>query len=100
VEALRSLALMLRRSRSYEQAAGCWRQILDVRACPRHIAREASAALAIHHEHRVRDLAAAKDFALRSLEHGTHPGWHDAVRHRVARLERKMSVFSQGALLD
>jgi uncharacterized protein YprB with RNaseH-like and TPR domain len=98
VEALRSLALMLRRSRSYDQAAARWRQILDVRECPRHIAREASAALAIHHEHRVRDLAAAKGFALRSLEHGTHQGWHDAVRHRVARLERKMSLFHQGVL--
>ena len=99
VEALRSLALMLRRSRSYDRAAGCWRQILDVRGCPGHIAREANAALAIHHEHRRRDLAAAKDFALRSLEHATHPGWHDAVRHRVARLERKMSRFEPGALL-
>lgn len=90
VEALRSLALMLRRSRSYDHAAGCWRQILDARECPRHIAREASAALAIHHEHRVRDLAAAKTFALRSLEHGTPPRWHDAVRHRVARIDRKL----------
>ncbi len=87
---------MLRRSRAYDQAAGCWRQILDIRACPRPIAREANAALAIHHEHRLRDLAAAKDFALRSLEHGTHQGWQDAVRHRVARLERKMSFFERG----
>jgi uncharacterized protein YprB with RNaseH-like and TPR domain len=90
IDALRSLALMLRRSRSYDHAAGCWRQILDARECPRHIAREASAALAIHHEHRVRDLAAAKAFALRSLEHGTPPRWHDAVRHRVARIDRKL----------
>ncbi|MEO8257442.1 MAG: ribonuclease H-like domain-containing protein [Acidobacteriota bacterium] len=100
VEALRSLALMLRRGRAHDQAAGCWRQILNTRGCPGQIAREANAALAIHHEHRVRDLAAAKDFALRSLEHGTRQGWHDAVRHRVARLERKMSRFQRGALLD
>ena len=100
VDALRSLALMLRRSRSYDEAAGCWRQILDVGSCPGHIAREANAALAIHHEHRRRDLAAAKDFALRSLEHATHPAWHDAVRHRVARLERKMISFEPGPLLE
>jgi uncharacterized protein YprB with RNaseH-like and TPR domain len=101
VEALRSLALLLRRSRAYDQAAGCWREILDVRACPRHIAREASAALAIHHEHRVRDLPAAKDFALRSLEHGTHQGWHDAVRHRVARIDRKLDrLTSEGSRLQ
>jgi hypothetical protein len=90
IEALRSLALMLRRSRSYDLAAGCWRQVLDLRDCPRHVAREATAALAIHHEHRVRDLAAARVFALRSLDHATHPGWHEAVRHRVARIERKL----------
>jgi uncharacterized protein YprB with RNaseH-like and TPR domain len=100
VEALRSLATMLRRSRAYVEAAGCWRQILDLPACPRPIAREANAALAIHHEHRLRDLAAAKDFALRSLEHGAHQGWQNAVRHRVARLERKMRFFERGALLD
>ena len=99
-EALRSLALMFRRGRAHDQAAGCWRQILDIRTCPQPIAREANAALAIHHEHRLRDLAAAKDFALRSLEHGTRPGWQDAVRHRLARLERKMRVFERGTLLD
>jgi hypothetical protein len=53
----------------------------------------------IHHEHRVRDLAAAKAFALRSLEHGTPRGWHDAVRHQwQARAEDEH--LQRGSLLD
>ena len=90
VEALRSLALSARRSRRYHDAAAQWRQLLELPACPNAIRREATEALAIHHEHRERDLAAAKMFALKSLEAGPEAAWGDAVRHRLARIERKM----------
>jgi uncharacterized protein len=90
VESLRALAIALRRARRFEEAAGCWRRLLEEPSCPPPCAREANEALAIHHEHRVRDLAAAKAFALRSLEHGPPPAWHHAVQHRVARIERRM----------
>jgi len=100
IAALRALALALRRARQYEEAAGCWRQLLDARGCPRHIAREATEALAIHHEHRVRDFAAAKTFALRSLENGMPPASHDAARHRLARIERKMASGRRPGLLS
>jgi len=92
VDGLRALALALRRARQYEEAANCWQQLLEVRGCPPHIAREATDALAIHHEHRKRDLAAAKLFALRSLETGTDPARSDAARHRLARLDRKIAL--------
>jgi uncharacterized protein len=92
VDALRALALAWRRARQFDEAAACWQRLLDVRGCPPHIAREATDALAIHHEHRKRDLAAAKMFALRSLETGTHPARTDAARHRLARLDRKMGL--------
>ncbi len=92
IEALRSLALQWRRARQFAEAAACWRALLDVRGCPAHIVREATEALAIHHEHRVRDLTTAKMFALRSLESGTNAARSDAVRHRLARLERKMTI--------
>jgi uncharacterized protein YprB with RNaseH-like and TPR domain len=95
VEALRSLALARRRSRAYDEAAGYWRQLLDVRGCPRHVAREASEALAIHHEHRVRDLETAKAFALRGLEDGAKPAWNEAVRHRLDRIDRKIGSLSE-----
>jgi len=90
VEALRALALIARRDRRFADAAERWTQVLRVQGCPTHIAREATEALAIHHEHRERDLAAAKRFALLSLEAGSEAAWGDAVRHRLARIERKM----------
>jgi hypothetical protein len=97
LDALRALAIMARRARQYEDAAGLWRQLLDLPECPPPIAREATEALAVHHEHRVRDLAAAKTFAVRlsNLEHRLRPAWTDAVRHRLARIERKLATARQ-----
>jgi len=92
LESLRALALAWRRVREFDQAATCWRQILDTRGCPPQLHREAAEALAIHHEHRVRDLDAAKAFALRSLVEEPRPAWTQAVQHRLARLDRKMNV--------
>ena len=94
VDALRALALACRRARRHEEAASCWRELVEMRGCPAPIAREATEALAIHHEHRLRDLATAKAFALRSLETGTGLGWTNAARYRLARLERKMALES------
>lgn len=91
VDALRALALAARRQRRYEAAAAHWQQLLDLPRCPREVTREAMEALAIHHEHRVRDLAAAKLFALKSLDEGSDAAWGDAVRHRLKRIERKIS---------
>ena len=89
-EALRSLAVGARRARRFTAAAEWWRQLLEVPGCPAQLRRDATEALAIHHEHRDRDLTAAKMFALKSLESGTATAWGDAVRHRLARIERKM----------
>ena len=100
IDALRALALTLRRGRQYDEAAGCWRQLLDVCGCPRHIAREATAALAIHHEHRARDLAAARAFAIQSLESGAPSAWNQAVQHRLARIERKMATARRPGFLS
>jgi uncharacterized protein YprB with RNaseH-like and TPR domain len=104
IESLRALALAWRRARQHEHAASCWRALLAAPACPRNVAREATDALAIHHEHRLRDLAAAKVFALRSLECGVHPASHAAVRHRLARIQRKIdqrsTVNSQRSLTE
>jgi len=101
IEALRALALAWRRARRFDAAADCWRQLLEERGCSPTIAREATEALAIHHEHRVRDLAAAKAFALRTLEADVRPSWTQAARHRLARIERKLGgVEKSGSLLD
>ena len=74
--------------------------MIEIPGCPPHVIREATEALAIHHEHRARDLPAARAFALQSLtavadaDTPTHAR-DRAVRHRLARLERKMDK-SQG----
>ena len=97
IEALRALALAWRRVRQFDRAAHAWAQLLETRGCPPNIAREATEALAIHHEHRVRDLAAARAFALRGLDADSRPEqstWVRAVHHRVARLDRKLTAAS------
>jgi uncharacterized protein YprB with RNaseH-like and TPR domain len=93
LDGLRSLALLFRRTRRFEEAADCWRSLAEVPGCPAHLEREAAEALAIHHEHRKRDFEAARTFALRSLENGEgNPRkWTEAVHHRLARLEKKLS---------
>ena len=92
IEALRRLALACRRARLFEEAAACWSELVEIRGCPPLVEREATAALAIHSEHRRRDLDAAKAFALRTLEIDPGPVWEAAARHRLARLDRKITL--------
>jgi hypothetical protein len=98
VIALRSLALLERKARAYEEAAGCWERLLEVPSCPPHMACEALEALAIYHEHRRRDIATARAFALRSLRREARQTWNDAVRHRLVRLERKLERATEPPL--
>jgi uncharacterized protein YprB with RNaseH-like and TPR domain len=93
IDALRALALACRRARQHEQAARLWSELVETRGCPPAVVREATEALAIHHEHRVRDLVSAKRFALGSLAAltgGPRPSLAEAMRHRLARIERKI----------
>ncbi len=99
VDALRALAVAWRRVRRHDDAARCWRRLLD-RNCPAPVAREATQALAIYHEHRLRDLKQARMFALQSLESGAGEAWRDAARHRLSRIDRKMTGAAGRAALD
>jgi hypothetical protein len=40
----------------------------------------------------LRDLATARTFAIQSLDTEDTSGWNEAVRHRLARIERKMAT--------
>jgi uncharacterized protein YprB with RNaseH-like and TPR domain len=94
-EAWLRLALAWRRQRRHREAAEAWRAILALegRETPVAVARRcALEALAVHHEHRVRDFEAARRFALAALELDERPRWRAAVEHRLARLERKLAV--------
>jgi len=95
-EALYRLAVRLRRARRFEDAAALWRELLDLTE-PRHrrsgllgdLRKVAIEALAIHHEHRAKDLAGARELALAFLEESAGPA--AKVRHRIARLDRKLA---------
>jgi uncharacterized protein len=90
VEALRASAIVLRRLRRYEEAAAAWRDLLACPRCSPAYAREASEALAVHHEHRARDLEMARHFAVQSLSLQGTSVRQQATRHRLARLDRKL----------
>jgi uncharacterized protein len=100
IDALRRLAYACRRGRLFDDAADCWLELLEMRGCPPLIEREATAALAIHNEHRRRDLGAAKAFALRTLEAGKAPAWKAAAQHRIARLNRKLTRAQESRSLQ
>lgn len=98
-EAQRSLAVMARRRRQYDDAAGWWRGVLIDAPRGSILAREASEALAVHAEHREGDLGAAKEFALASRSVGGS-SWDRSVERRLARLDRKLGHASRrGELL-
>jgi uncharacterized protein YprB with RNaseH-like and TPR domain len=99
-EALRAYALIARRLRHYDDAATAWRRVLGLPVCPRLIEREASEALAVHLEHRRRDLVSARDFTMRLLRADDSVTRRQSAEYRLARLERKLeSRASQPALL-
>jgi hypothetical protein len=91
-DALRASAMLLRRLRRYREAADTWRDLLAVQECPEHYAREATEALAVHHEHRVRDLEVARTFALQSLGLQATMARQNAMKYRLARLDRKLEA--------
>lgn len=95
IEALHALALGARRARRYDEAAARWREIVEQPHVPPGIFREALEALAIHHEHRVRDLSTALAFARRTLDAGAIAARRDSLRHRLARIERKLGVSQE-----
>jgi hypothetical protein len=91
-DAMHQLALLLRRQRRYEDAARVWQDLLAFGHGVSAAAREAIEALAIHHEHRARDLHRARELASRALQAEGDPRRREAVRHRLSRLDRKLGA--------
>jgi uncharacterized protein len=96
-EALYRIGLRCRRDRRFDEAAAIWRDVLDAtdaqpasrRRSLAALRQFAAEALAIHLEHRRRDLTAAREHALFALEE-CDEARADGVRYRLARLERKI----------
>jgi uncharacterized protein YprB with RNaseH-like and TPR domain len=93
-DALRSLALSYRRERRYDEAARCWVALIES-GCAENVEREAIEALAIHHEHRARDLTSARAFAAENVTRASDRVAREkllrAAQQRLARIERKIS---------
>ena len=99
-EALYRRGLLCRRARRFTEAAAAWRDIVALTA-PASVRRRpamsqlrgfAIEALAIHREHRERDIDGARELALFALnDEAPPPGRAAGLRHRLARLERKLS---------
>ena len=95
-EALRRLAWIRRRSRRPHEAAEAWQELASLPRCAASLRREATEALAIHHEHRSKNLDRARQHALELL---TDPAINPArVQHRLERLERKLARRSTDLL--
>jgi uncharacterized protein YprB with RNaseH-like and TPR domain len=100
-EALRALALAYRRARRFDDAAKCWTALIES-GCPSAVEREAIEALAIHHEHRRRDLESARLFAQRNLDvsgRQHRDALKTSAKHRLDRIERKLSSSESRPLL-
>ena len=95
-EALRRLAWLRRRDRRPHEAAEAWNELAVLPRCAAALRREAKEALAIHHEHRLKDLRAARQHALDLLRDGVaNPA---RVQHRLDRLERKLARYEHAML--
>jgi uncharacterized protein YprB with RNaseH-like and TPR domain len=99
-ESLYRVGLRHRRERRFAEAADVWRSLLELAEGKRgrtpameSLRQFAVEALAIHEEHRTRDFEAARELAMFSLEEQTGAAGRrrDSMRHRLARLERKIS---------
>jgi uncharacterized protein YprB with RNaseH-like and TPR domain len=88
-EALRRLAWIRRRNRRPQEAAAAWQELATLPRCASSLRREAAEALAIHHEHRSKNLDVARQHVLELL---SDPDSNKTrARHRLDRLERKLA---------
>jgi hypothetical protein len=98
-QALAGLAVLKRRERQYDAAAAAWQDVLDLSMLEPSsaLARRAAEALAIHHEHRARDLHTARRYA-ETLGATAKGRMASDARHRIDRLDRKLTGRKSGLL--
>ena len=93
--ALARLARLHRRAGRYDEAARAWQAILDLAPRSRRtltsFERQAAEALAIHHEHRARDLERARGYA-EALGAATMGRARVETERRLQRLARKLKT--------
>lgn len=88
-ETLAGLARMLRSQRRYDEAAACWTRLAAMRGVRPALRHEATEALAVHFEHRRRDLERAHSWAEQTAGHTRTAATR--LERRLERLKRKLS---------
>ena len=89
-EALYRVALARRRQRRHADAARVWQSLIDLGRTPGLFEREALRALAVHHEHRLKDTGQALTFARRAHAEARTAAGRREVQKRMTRLERRL----------
>jgi tetratricopeptide (TPR) repeat protein len=100
--ALARLASLLGRRGRHDEAAAAWEVVLEDsrrRGPLSSLARRAAEALAIHHEHRAKNLETARSYA-EALHSGTGGRTQRDAAHRLGRLDRKLMAGQPGRRLD
>jgi hypothetical protein len=99
IEALARIACRHRRARRHGEAAAAWQQVFTLThgeggdtSRTQDLARDAAEALAVHHEHRARNLDAARTLARAALALERSRRGTAALQYRLERLERKIGV--------
>lgn len=103
VHALARMAAALGRQGRYDEAADAWQAVLEESRSPRGpmtpLARRAAEALAIHHEHRARNLTTARTYAEQLQAEAAGRARQDAA-HRLGRIDRKLGQTASKIRLD
>lgn len=90
--------VLLRRQKRYAEAAAAWQRVIDMPSRHRRhlggLLPRVVEALAIHHEHRARDLEAARRFA-GELDASVSIRRRSEVERRLGRLDRKLARQTQ-----
>jgi uncharacterized protein YprB with RNaseH-like and TPR domain len=90
--ALYGLARILRRRRDHASAAEIWRELAGTSAARDPLRHEAKEALAVHYEHRLRDLSVANRWAREAVTVSASSRQRERHARRLSRLERKLAV--------
>ncbi len=90
-EALYRVASARRRQRRHVDAARVWQSLLDLGRTPGLFEREALRALAVHHEHRLKDTGLALTFAHRAYAAARTAAGRREAQKRLRRLERRLA---------
>ena len=88
-QALYRVASARRHQRRHVDAARAWQALLDLGRTPGPLEREALRALAVHHEHRLKDTGRALTFARRAFAEARTTAGRREVQKRLTRLERR-----------